>query len=403
MPKLLLVTYDFPPSNRVAVHRSLSNAFYLRQLGWDVKILTVKSKCYDIVDENLFFPESLENETIRNAAVNGMKIGFYGKYIDFFAIPDEWISWLFSGTVSGLRILRNYDPDIVWSTCPPFTTHLVAGLIARLGKLPWVADYRDPITDQGRGVIGQSWAIRKTDKFVAKNATRLTFATSESRDLYSKRYSDMDVQKFQVVNNGYYDLPDIDRSTFERQPSSPGLFTILYSGSVYGHRDPSPMFFALSELKKSGVINRKNFSLNFQGAGFGEAFFDLVTKYGIADVIAISPPVGFEESIRAMRSASALLLIQGKGFNLQIPAKAYEYIAAQRPIIGLCPAEGATAKLLESVPYAYVEDQTENLIGLLENLLNESCVNLDRFDFSEYSRFSSAKKLDGILKGCLSE
>src|ERR1700760_300566 len=40
---LLLITYSFPPFGGVGVHRALSLARYLPQLGWNVHVLTAKN------------------------------------------------------------------------------------------------------------------------------------------------------------------------------------------------------------------------------------------------------------------------------------------------------------------------------------------------------------------------
>jgi hypothetical protein len=403
MPHILIVTFDFPPSNRVAVHRSLSNANYLMEQGWDVSVLTVKSNCYEIVDENLYYPESLKRKTYRTSALDSKKIGFKGKYIDFLTIPDEWISWLAPGVFKGRSIIQQNRPDVIWSTCPPFTPHLIAGILSRAFNVPWVADYRDPVIEglHGLGVIGQSWGILKTDRFVVNSASKLTFATAESRGLYVKRYPNSDSNKFVEVSNGYYDLPDVDKSSYSNEHPCSRIVKVLYSGSLYGARDPSPIFEAIMTLKAKGKINDGNFSLVFQGAGFNKAFHELVAEFDIDDIVTVEPAVGFKESIAEMKAASALLLIQGEGFNLQVPAKAYEYIAAQKPIIGLCDAKGATAKLLKKIPYAYTAENSDDVINVLEKLLLGDVTGSDGFDYSQYSRSSSANQLERILKGCI--
>jgi hypothetical protein len=61
-------------------------------------------------------------------------------------------------------------------------------------------------------------------------------------------------------------------------------------------------------------------------------------------------PVPYRESLDAMRTADVLVLLQtigGEG-NDVIGGKAYEYLAAHRPILGIVPPDGGDAWLLSS-------------------------------------------------------
>lgn len=49
-----------------------------------------------------------------------------------------------------------------------------------------------------------------------------------------------------------------------------------------------------------------------------------------------------------MMGADLLLLFQGRQFNAQIPAKAYEYIRCGRPVMGLVDGQGQSAAFLAS-------------------------------------------------------
>lgn len=399
----LIVSYDFPPSNRVAVQRSLAVVHHLIQLGWKVSVLTVKSECYGQLRSNLTIPQAVANSVYRTSAYNTMKFGFKGKYIDFLTLPDEWITWYPYAVREGKKVLRKEKIDIVFSTCPPFTPHLIAGRLASIAGIPWVADYRDPVVPgrHGVGVIGQQWAIEKTDAYTVRNAASVLFTTDESKRLYASTYGEKAAEKFHVVRNGYYDLPDIDRSSIESAKSgAQGAREILYSGSIYGARDPSTIFAGLKELLEEGKLRSGDITLVFQGESLEAQIAELTAKFGLQEFVRVLPPVDFEGSLKNIYNADALLLIQGERFNLHIPAKAYEYIAAKRRILALCPKAGATAKLLATVPGASVVNSIDEVKTALIEIARSADESVDR-DIERFSREAQVKRLSEIMKNAI--
>ena len=400
---VLMVTYDFPPSNRVAVQRSLAFAYHLLQLGWEVSILTVNGKCYETLNSKLFIPEELNDSVHRTSAYNTMKFGWKGKYIDFLTLPDEWISWYPSAVRRGKKILKNENIDIVFSTCPPFTPHLIAGRLAKIAGIPWVADYRDPVVPgrHGVGVLGQQWAIEKTDAYTVDNSAGVLFTTEESKKLYENTYGAEYSEKFHVIRNGFYDLPDIDRSDFGKANDRDGdIREVLYSGSIYGARDPSLIFQAMAELLKERRIESGQLRLVFQGEGLEKQIDELSAKYSLSENVRVLPAVSFRESLKKMYVADALLLIQGERFNLHIPAKAYEYIAAKRRIIALCHEDGATAKLLSEVENAEVVNTVSQVKAALLEVYRSGSEPVSR-ETDMFARKAPVESLSDIMKNII--
>ena len=60
------------------------------------------------------------------------------------AFPDEHIGWLQGGVGTGLERLKQGDVNLIFSTSPPETAHLIASRLHRETGIPWVADFRDP-------------------------------------------------------------------------------------------------------------------------------------------------------------------------------------------------------------------------------------------------------------------
>ena len=60
-------------------------------------------------------------------------------------IPDENATWALTAIPAGIRIVREHGIDVVVSTSPPGSTHLIAAAIARATGARWVADLRDSL------------------------------------------------------------------------------------------------------------------------------------------------------------------------------------------------------------------------------------------------------------------
>jgi hypothetical protein len=98
-----------------------------------------------------------------------------------------------------------------------------------------------------------------------------------------------------------------------------------------------------------------------------------------------------------------LLLFQGVVFNKQIPAKAYEYLRAGRPILALTDPAGETARLLNGWDgvYSAREDSVTGIQAALGRLLADlaaGTVPLRRRDeVRRLSRESRTAELAAVL------
>src|SRR5215813_9488403 len=149
MRRVLMVAYHFPPySGSSGLWRTLSFCRYLPHHGWHPLVLTTRPSAYpetsDYADDDL--PPSVQVERVRALdAARHLAIG--GRYVSWSAVPDRWVSWFVGGVARGLRLIRTRAPRVIWSTYPIATAHLIGLALHRLTGLPWVADFRDPMTE----------------------------------------------------------------------------------------------------------------------------------------------------------------------------------------------------------------------------------------------------------------
>ena len=92
------------------------------------------------------------------------------------------MSWWFAAVTRGLAAVRRRRPAAIFSTYPIATAHLIALTLARLTRLPWIADFRDPMIDDDYPEVPaerivRGWIERQT---IARCA-RAVFTTPGAR------------------------------------------------------------------------------------------------------------------------------------------------------------------------------------------------------------------------------
>ena len=263
------------------------------------------------------------------------------------SIPDRESGWLLPALSKGLlRHLLAVRPDVIYSSGPPWTGHLVAaGLERALGRR-WVADFRDPWSRAPWRGDRYGFAMRaaaRLERLVVRCADRVVFVTRANRDDFAECYGPSMAAKFEVVPNGC-DPAEFDALRNEVVPLEGG-FVLLHAGSLYAGRTPMPLLRAVALAVGRGAIRRDQFRLRFLGANAlnGVDLANACRQLGITDMVEFQPRVAREQSLRAMMAASALLLLQ-PGHGISVPGKLDQYIAAGRPILAI--AEGETAELV---------------------------------------------------------
>jgi glycosyltransferase involved in cell wall biosynthesis len=263
------------------------------------------------------------------------------------SIPDREVGWLLPASISGIADqLRSGLPDVVYSSAPPWTGHLVAAVVSRLLRRPWVADFRDPWARAPWREDRRRFAARaaaRLERSVVRLADRVVFVTQANRDDFAAQYGPSAAVRFHVVPNG------CDPAEFEgtdRELPADGRFVLLHAGSLYAGRTPLPIFQAVAAAVSRGLIDPARFTLRFLGTN-GLQSMDAPAacrELGIDHLVEFLPRVQRREGLRQMRSASALLLLQ-PGHAVSTPGKLYEYLAAGRPILAIAE-EGETADLV---------------------------------------------------------
>lgn len=415
---VLFIAYHYPPiAVSSGVHRTLAFSRYLTDWGWNVSVLTADYNVYprydlnqlDVVPAGVTVIRAWAKDTARDLSING-------RYTQLMALPDRYQSWIFGGVVSGLKAIRRSRPNVIVSTYPIASAHVIGYVLHKITGIPWVADFRDPMAQED---YPENALVRKSflwiEKKAVKHASKLVFVTEGAKDYYCARYADLDENKVTVIPNGYdgmvFDEIEAERalSNSMRQVAThlveqkPIVF--IHSGVIYpSERDPKHLFQAIKDLKDTGVISSVTFNIILRASGHEELFKEQIDKLGIADIVQFAPSIPYKDALREMYSVDGLLLLQADNCEHQIPAKAYEYIRVGKPVLGLTTLTGETGKLLAKHPLsklaplddaAAIGSAIKEMIATCRHPLTDT---QNDFIAANYSRERGAKDMLALLK-----
>lgn len=377
MKKVLLITYYWPPAGGPGVQRILKFAKYFPQFGWQPLILTVANGEYPVIDESLisdipkdakiFKTKSLEpnqmykkfvglkkessvpisvlaeeNKSLKQSVAHWIRLNLF--------LPDAKIGWLPYAFSEGKKIINDHQPDIIFSSSPPPTVHLIARKLRAYSKVRWIADFRDPWTDihyyeiQNRLTLTK-WIDRILENKVLNDADRVVCISKlDIEEDFSKKTA---AEKCINIPNGY---DDQDFNHLNQMPEKDKKFTLLHLGAVGNERNPVQLFKAVHNLDKKNIITPDSFTLRFIGS-IEEKVLNTIKQEHISEFVEVINYLPHTRAIEETKRASAMLLLvtQSKKNYRILPGKTFEYLRTGKPILALGPQNGEVDRILSEV------------------------------------------------------
>jgi glycosyltransferase involved in cell wall biosynthesis len=407
--KLLIVSTHFPPDARPGTHRVIRFAKYLTQLGWNIHVLTLRTEAAlykQMRDVSLLnkIPSSVKVHT-----TNALRLGWPFSGFNSYLVPDKEAGWIPFACSKGLKIIRDHDITILYSTAPPWTTHVTCWWLKKKTGVKWVADIRDPWTRRpwmpARDRRGIRYSLlKKIERMVVNSADRVILNTSHLHKDFCAYYRNVDPEKFLTIPNGI-DVDDF--CGLDGEKSSADRFVVTHGGSLYRKRDPRPFLQAVSELVRDKAIAESDLLVRFLGSV--DSKFDMhgwVREHNLESMVRIEAAVAHDQYLKELSSSDVLLLIQ-PDTDLQVPSKLFEYMAVGKPVLALAHS-GATADIVEEYGNGMVVRPYD--VGAIKNAVIK-LLKVERSgetrdvshgeQIGKWSAATTSQKLDSILRVCL--
>ena len=402
--KFLLIAYYFGNSSDVGAQRWNKNIKYIQNLGWEPVVFTFKQKIeaenkFEIISNDIIEPNTLYKylfkKKVPSDILTNNKTNFLTKLLVFFRsnffIPDSRILSIFSSKRILRRRLKKNDIDIIISTGPPHSMHLIAKTMSEEFNIPWITDFRDPWT--GIEYFKKlpllpfaRQAHKKLEKRVITSCDHL-ITVSQSWAMFFKKLGAKDIE---VIHNGY------DAEDFKKDLPEPKRMSIAHFGTYPKSRNHIKLWESLNELCRDNKF-KNELDLHFYGFNY-EGFQSELETYLFKDQFKVFTSITHKEATKKMYeyrflflSLSDTELSEGR-----IPLKFFEYLATGRKIIATGKKDTDLSKLIYKLNCGYYINYGEEF-KLKEILKNEfinsnTSSHINKKEFIEFSKKNQAKK-----------
>lgn len=402
--KLLFVSFYWPPAGGPGVRRPLKLAGHLAAMGHEVHVLAPDDPKWLHTDRSQRPPDGVVVHRARNLGPRARRPAEelrLARGLDRLVlraqlaaraalIPDASVLWNATAIPAASRLVRRLGVDVVLTTSPPGSVHLVGLAAKRQTGVAWVADLRDSLVSHAhrrREIRGERWLAAR----VAREATAITCA-SRAIAAEAERFSP--TGPVRLIGNGC-DFDELEELPYVRGER----FRITHTGSFFGRRDPRPFLEALATV--DGAVAR------FVG-DFRTRDREHAARLGLTGRVEVIPYLPHAEALALQRDSDALLLLipeaDGRGRGV-LSGKVFEYLAVGRPILAAVPPDGEAAALVREtgaglvVPPGDVDAIAEGLRSLVERWRDAALepVVLDREARRRLDRRTRAEELVALL------
>ncbi|MCK9611479.1 MAG: glycosyltransferase family 4 protein [Bacteroidales bacterium] len=427
MKKVLFITYYWPPAGGAPINRILKFYQYLHDFGWEPIILTTENGDFPFEDESLQKEVRSNTKIYRSKGLSLHKIfssvspkskknflpyGFtdaskstrmdkLSRWVKYNFIPDTRFPWYFSTVSKAVKIIYEEKIDLIFSSSPPQTNHIIARKAAAKTGLPWVADFRDPWTDVFwllNNSIRWKW-IHNIDKKIEKKTIDKMDAIITVGPSLVQILNRKTTKKIHLISNGFDDTY-FSELTYEANTK----FRITYAGSLSKEQDPQCFFDTLEILK----LNKEffdNTELEFLG-NFPIYLHDIVDASPYKNHTHFSPYTFYTDSLKSIAASELLLLIIPKTDDNKciITSKLFDYMGAQRPVLAFGPVDGDAASILRETgagqifDYSDIKNASEFILSEFNNWKNKTnSYQADKNKIKQFTRKNLTKKLAEIF------
>ncbi|WP_196889207.1 glycosyltransferase [Aureivirga sp. CE67] len=357
--KVLIVSFRFAPFNSIGANRINALAEFFRENNIEYKIITAYVGNHHqkdfIVDENVHYVSWFDFRSFRKISKNkyiekkttkislpkkqgkkGMLFSFIKRIALLLLYPDSYIHWVKGAKKKGKEVVQKFQPDIIYSSSYPYSSHLVARYLSVKYKIKWFAELRDPWVDnhvKKNDGFFMNLLEKKYSKKVLKKATRIVTVSNIWKESFEKLYRVKGI----VIRNGYV-LKDSDVSVTENEildrVKASKRKKIVYTGSIFPKNQGIDTFLEVFVKNEKMLENFDFIYVGGQAKYVNEKLRELNAPKDNFIIINLVP---YLLALEIQKNADYLLLFNWKSNKINtkgvIPGKVYEYLGSNIPVI----------------------------------------------------------------------
>ena len=434
MKRVLIISYYWPPTGGSGVQRWVKFAKYLPSEGWQPVIYTPENPEQlatdasleaeipaeaEIIKTHIIEPYELYKKFLRKSGhskeavevnpVNAQNKSFLQKVAMWVRgnlfLPDPRCMWIRPSVSYLKKYLKEHPVDLIVSTGPPQSMHIIGMKLARQTGLPWIADFRDPWT---RIFYFKHLSMTRTTerwhKKMEKKVLDAASAVVAVSPLVQQEFQEMTQTTVELITNGFDECDFEGAACTEAAGGRDKDFIITHTGLFAADGNPSvlwetlrdkcikdPVFKDRLKIKLIGKTDRQ-ITESIEAAGLGENLTDM----------GYQP---HDKAVEEQRRASLLILPLRKEpeYKAVLPGKLYEYLASWRPVLGIGQPDGAMSMILNTTKTGVVfnwEDKASvsRFIDLCWKNHLEGRLVVDDADISQFTRRNLTRRMAELFE-----
>lgn len=419
--KALVITYYWPPAGGSGVQRWLKFVKYLRDFDVEPVVYTVKDPSYAILDTDLQKEIPAEIEILEqpiwepnnlvsllgnkkkktSAGFLNPNPSFFGKIAQYiranYFIPDARKFWIQPSVKYLTNYLENNAIDVVITTGPPHSTHIIGLKLKEMLNVKWIADFRDPWTeiDYFHQLPLTKNALKKhhaLEENVLKKADKVLVVGNEMAESFKKI-----TKNVEVITNGY------DTFSSDYTMKLDKMFSLVHIGLMNSDRNHKIIWQALQEICNENTDFKHDLKLKFVGA-VADDVKSAIQQYKLEQNTEFINYIPHQEVLKHQLAAQVLLLSinnvsSAKGI---ITGKIFEYLQANRPILAIAPIDGDLNEIVKNtasgvvVGFNDIEKLKQEILKLYVNFKNNT-LKVASKNIEQYHRKELTKKLANVI------
>jgi glycosyltransferase involved in cell wall biosynthesis len=353
--RILLISYYFPPYSTVGAVRTGKTAKYLARFGHDVRVVTSArhldlepTLAVEVPEERVLrvpWPSAdglaarllarrraglVSGERLAESTANSLISRLGSVYRTLLHFPDEAALGLGHAYAAAARLVRRWQPDVIFASASPASSLILAAIVSRRFGVPWVGELRDLWTDNHRYPYPR--ARRRLEAALERRVLRSAAGLVTVSEPLAEGLRLAHGRPTAVVLNGF----DPSDYPANGRPEGALPLRVAYTGRVAEKQDLAPLVEAVHRLGQTARDVRVTFYGKFLGPSL-RAVMERASELGVSESFVAQPPVSHKEALRIQCEADVLLFLtwndpENRGVYT---GKLFEYVGARRPILAV--------------------------------------------------------------------
>jgi glycosyltransferase involved in cell wall biosynthesis len=410
-PRLLFVTYTFPPARVAGTVRVWSVAKYLARSGWAVTVLTPDPSLWRYVERAEETEIDLDREGVRRLAT-----GHQWRWLaaDSLKCSNNRLAWLLgvicrrvarslsieraAGWVKAAEQacagLKARDVDVILASGPPFSAFTLAQRLSNRLGCPYVLDYRDLWS---RNLYNEVPAAFRKERSVIAGSAAVTIVSPSWGSIMGRQFGLG--PKLHVISNGY-DAEELSRVG----PHDFGHFAIVYTGRLAPpKRTISPLMAALKRLDGTARGQGGPWEFHYYGKDT-QHVLEEAERFGVSRRVMVHGKVPRPQVLSAVKGAGVAVVITSVADraaaedNGMVTAKIFESIGLGTPTLLIAPtsSDANTVAEITGLARSFTAADVEGIASFLGNLMEGQT--LEPKDPAAYAWDNLVSGFDRVLR-----